>query len=97
MTDKTRKKYSAQFKEQAVERAEREGFRKAAQDLGVHETILYTWRAKLKQTGIPFEDQKIQAAELARLKRENARLEQECAFLKKAAAYFAKDEKGSTR
>lgn len=42
MTDKTRKKYSAQFKEQAVERAEREGFRKAAQDLGVHETILYT-------------------------------------------------------
>lgn len=97
MTDKTRKKYSAQFKEQAIERAQKEGVRKAAEDLGIHETLLYSWRKKLEQTGVSFEDQKLQAAEMVRLRRENARLEQECAFLKKAAAYFAKEEKGSTR
>jgi hypothetical protein len=37
-----------------------------------------------KQGGL-LEDQKLQQAEMARLKRENARLEEEVAFLKKAA------------
>ena len=36
-----------------------------------------------KQTGIPFEDQKLQAAEMAKLNREVTRLSEECAFLKK--------------
>jgi transposase-like protein len=53
--------------------------------------VLYNWVAKSRQTGQPFEDQKLQHAELARLRRENARLEQELAFVKKAAAYFAKN------
>ena len=85
-----RNKYTAQFKEQALERAGRDGVSKVAQDLGLAESILYNWRAKRRQTGQPFEEQKLQQAELARLKRENARLEEEVAFLKKAAAYFAK-------
>ena len=46
-----------------------------------------------ERTGIPFEDQKIQSAELTRLKRDVARLSEENAFLKKAAAYFAKEPK----
>jgi len=33
--------------------------------------------AKRRQTGQPFEDQKLQQAKMARLKRENARLEEE--------------------
>ena len=33
--------------------------------------------------GQPFAEQKLQQAEMARLKRENARLEEEVAFLKK--------------
>jgi transposase len=41
-------------------------------------------------TGKPVEGQKPQQAELARLERDNARLEGEVASLKKAAAYFAK-------
>jgi transposase len=52
--------------------------------------MLYSWRSKRRQTGRPFEEQKPQQAELARLKRENARLEEEAAFQKKATAYFAK-------
>lgn len=85
-----RNKYTAQFKEQVLERADRDGIPKVAQDLGVAESMLYSWRSKRRQTGQPFEEQKLQQAELSRLKRENARLEEEVAFLKKAAAYFAK-------
>ena len=90
---KQRKKYSTQFKEQAVERANRDGVPKAAKDLGIHECMLYSWRKQLEKTGIPFEDQMNQSAELARLRRENSRLSDEVAFLKKAAAYFAKEPK----
>jgi transposase len=85
-----RNKYTAQFKEQALERADRDGIPKVAQDLGPVESMLYSWRSKRRQTGQPFEEQKLQQAELARLKRENTRLEEEVTFLKKAAAYFAK-------
>ena len=92
-TRSVRNKYTAQFKEQALERAERDGIPKVAQDLGLAEATLYAWRAKRRQTGKPFEDQKLQQAELARLKRENTRLEEEVAFLKKAAAYFARQPK----
>jgi transposase len=90
---KKRQKYSTQFREQAVARAKKEGVAKAAQDLGIHEAMLYSWRKKYETTGISFEDQKIHAAELARLKRDVARLSEENAFLKKAAAYFAKEPK----
>ena len=81
------KRYTAQFKEHALELAGRDGIPKVAQDLGLAEAALYAWRAKRRQTGQPFEDQKLQQAERARLKRDNARLEEEAAFLKKAAAY----------
>jgi transposase len=84
------KRYTAQIKWQALERADRDGIPKVAQDLGLAEATLYTWRAKRRQTGQPFEDQKLQQAELSRLKRDNASLKAEVAFLKKAAAYFAK-------
>jgi transposase len=90
---KKRIKYSPQFKEQAVERAKIAGVSKAAKDLGIPEQMIYSWRKKLKQTGIPFEDKKIQQAELAKLRREVLALSEENDFLKKAAAYFAKEPK----
>lgn len=92
-TPVVRNNYTAQFKEQALARADKDGAPKAAQDLGLAESMLYNWRAKRNQTGRSFEEQKLQQAELVRLKRENARLEEEVAFLKKAAAYFAKQPK----
>jgi len=85
-----RNKYSPQFKEQALERARQDGVPKAAKDLGLASAMLYSWQAKARQTGVPFEEQKLRQAEMARLKRENARLAEEVAFLKKAAAYFAR-------
>jgi transposase len=50
-TPVARNKYTAQFKEQALERADRDGIPKVAQDLGLTESMLYSWRAKRRQTG----------------------------------------------
>jgi transposase len=61
-----RNKYTALFKEQALERAGRDGILKVAQDLGVAESMLYSWRTKRRQTGQSFEEQKLQQAELSR-------------------------------
>jgi transposase-like protein len=87
-TPAVRSQYTAPFKEQALERAERDGIPRVAQDLGLSESMGYSWRAKRRQTGQSCEDQTLQHAEIARLKRENARLEEEVACLNKAAAYL---------
>ena len=88
---KTRQIYSPQFKDQALERAARDGVPQAAKDLGITEGLLYSWRAKRSQGGDSMENQKIQQAEMARLKREVARLQEENSFLKKVATYFTKE------
>lgn len=88
-----RKRYSPQFKDQAVDRAQVEGVPQVAKDLGISESMLYSWRAKQRSSGQSHENQKLQHAELARLKRENARLSEENLFLKKTAKYFAKESK----
>jgi transposase len=87
-----RNKYSAQFKDLAVDRAEKEGVPQVSKDLGIAAAMLYSWQAKKKQSSNSLENQKLQQAEMARLKRECARLSEENAFLKKAAAYFAKEK-----
>jgi transposase len=88
-----KKRYSPQFKDQAVDRAEKDGVAQVAKDLGISESLLYSWRSKKRQGGDTIENQKLQQAETARLKRECERLAEENAFLKKAAAYFAKESK----
>ena len=88
-----RKKYSPQFKDQALERADKDGVPQVAKDLGIAESMLYSWRSKKKQGGTTLEHQKLQQAEMARLKRECARLSEKNAFLKKVAVYFTKEAK----
>lgn len=80
-----RKKYSPQFKDLALERI--------AKDLGLGESLSYSWKSQRNIGGDSIESQKLQQAEIARLKRENASLAEENAFLKKAATYFAKESK----
>ncbi len=89
----TRNRYSPEFKQQALIQADRDGVPAAAKNLGLQESQLYGWRLKAKQEGQSNEEQKLQQSEHARLKREVVRLEEENAFLKKAAAYFAKQPK----
>lgn len=88
-----RKRYSAEFKQQALLRAVKDGVSVAARDLGLPPAQLYAWRGKAQQQGQDAEAQRLMQSEQARLKRELARLEEENAFLKKAAAYFAKQPK----
>lgn len=93
---KPRRKYTAQFKEQALELAKRDGIPKVAKDLDIPSAMLYSWRSAQEKMGNSFEYQKMQQAETARLKREVARLQEENDFLKKAATYFAKESKQGT-
>ena len=85
-----RKRYSAEFKQQALARAAQGGVAMAAKDLGLPEGQLYAWRSKARLISQSSQEQRLEQSEQARLKRELTRLEEENAFLKKAAAYFAK-------
>lgn len=92
VTTSKRRKYSPEFKDQVLARAEREGVPRVAKDLGLPESMIYNWRAKNKLTGQSFENQKLQDAEISKLKRDLARLKMENDFLKKVSAYFAKSQ-----
>ena len=88
-----RTRHSEEYKQHALARAERDGIAAAAQALGLHESPLYTWRARRKLEASGGDEQRLLQSEHARLKREVSRLEEENTFLKKAAAYFAKQPK----
>ena len=92
-TVQSRNKYTPQFKDQALELVKKVGVSQAAKDLGLNECMLYAWRAKRNRGNAPLEVQKLDEAEMARLRRECARLQDENAFLKKVATYFTKESK----
>ena len=95
MARKKHQAYTEEFRREAVDRAAKEGQTTAsvARDLGVSAQQIYT-RLSDKQfntvTGVDYSKQ--ESAELRKLKRRNAELEKELAFVKKAAAYFANQQ-----
>lgn len=50
--NKVRQQYSLQFKDQAVERAVKDGIPRVAKDLGIKESLLYYWRAQKANSAI---------------------------------------------
>ena len=90
---KTRTQYSQNYKDDALTLAERVGFSKAATQLGILESQLYYWKNKLRQQQSSSEREQLLADENARLKRLLAEQAEELAIVKKAAAYFAKNQK----
>ncbi len=98
MTTKTRRQYTDEFKAEAV-RLVRDSARPVAQvarDLGIADHLLYRWRAEQQQAehqGHTRQSMRAEQEELARLRRENATLKQERDFLKRAAAFFAKESR----
>jgi len=92
-----RRKFTREFKLEAVKLIKERGvgYAQASQDLGVHQTVLRNWVKDF--AGDPAQafpghgQQKPEQAEIARLKREVAKLKAERDILKKAAAYFAKE------
>ena len=92
-TQPRRQRFSAQFEQQALLRATTDGVSVTARDLGLQRAQLYAWRCRAQQQGHDAEVERLAQSDLARLRREMARLEEENAFVKKAAAYFAKQPK----
>jgi transposase len=93
----TRKRYSDEFKVEAVKLTETSSATIAtvAKELGVSLATLNEWRARAKRGKLRGPGGKVvsfnDASEMQRLKRENARLQKEVEILKLAAAYFAKE------
>lgn len=92
-----RRKFSREFKLEAVKLVRERGVSaaQAARDLDVHENVLRKW---IKEFGpdptqaFPSHGQmKPEQLEIARLKREVAKLKAERDILKKAAAFFARE------
>ena len=96
MSEKKTKSYTAEFKESAVKLAAEsdQPVTVTARELGVNVNTLHTWMAKYHQTKPAAKarpnDEHVYD-ELKRLRRENAKLKEERAILKKAAAFFAKE------
>ena len=92
---RTRRRFTAEFKAEAVTLLEESGrpLQAVADELGVHANQLRTWRNERLAAGSAeaLARQKAEAAELARLRREVKRLEQENEILKRAAAFFARE------
>ena len=92
-----RKVYSREFKLEAVRLVREQGLSsvKAASDLGISKHTLRSWlhdHDQDPQEAFPGHGvMKPEEAEIARLRREVARLKAERDILKKAAAYFAKE------
>ena len=92
-----RRRFTAEFKMQAVRLAEesRKLPHVIAHELGVTVNVLRRWRAEMRRqepaTEGPSGEALTPEEELRRLRRENAILREEREILKKATAFFAKD------
>ena len=96
MTTVSRRRYSSEFKAQAVALVNTgKPVPEVAQDLEISEGVLYAWvrqengSAQLGSAGLRAVGERSAADELRRLRRENANLKLENDILKKAAVIFA--------
>ena len=102
----TRRVFSAEFKLEALRLAEARQtagvpLTQVARELGITDHLLRTWRRRAAARAgaaprdvFPGEGRlPSDAEELRRLQRELARAQQEIAFLKSAAAYFARESR----
>jgi transposase len=89
-----RRTYTREFKVSAVKLVNEQGYSiaEAAKSLGVDDNSVRGWVAKLSsEAGLAPTGEGAMAAELRRLRKENARLLMEREILKKAAQFFAKE------
>ncbi len=102
MEGKTKRNtYSDEFRAEAVEMANRDGFTKAGKELGIHPTTIRNWSKKLQGPSSPISStSKIKTYE--DLEKENKRLQKELGYLKeinkvlkKSTAIFSSDQMGS--
>jgi transposase len=95
-----RRQYTREFKLEAVRLLNESGRSKAqiARELGIHDSLLKRWKTQLEERpraeAFPGNGN-VSAAEeeVRRLRRENEQLRQERDFLRKTAAYFARESR----
>ena len=91
------KRYSAEFKREAIHRASEEGMtdKAVSDELGISTRQFRRWRDEVEVLGKDAFPGKGQTRndEITTLKRELAQVKKERDFLKEAAAYFAKESK----
>lgn len=98
MSKKPYKQYSHEFKVEAV-RLSKVGDKTAsdvARSLGIRVSQIFKWRKALEAeqaAGGPGKRGRPPSGELETLRRENAKLKEENEILKKAAIYFAREQK----
>ena len=97
MTRKDRKRYSREFKLEAVRMANESGkpVTEVARELDISVHHLYRWRDQAGNEGVivfPGHGKGSSQDELTRLRRENTRLREERDILKKSLIFFAKDD-----
>ncbi len=92
MGKSTNRQYTLEFKEQAVELAQRIGITRASEKLGVNMANVQRWKSKAEKEETPSKKVKVD------LEEENRRLHAEVVELKKinhilksAAAFFSRD------
>src|SRR5512147_3306943 len=93
MASKTRRRFPAEYKTEAVARLSGPGatVTGVAKELGISTAQLKTWWLEREAAGSAeaVARQQAEAAELQRLRRENKRLQEENEILRKASAFFA--------
>jgi len=92
-------RHDKSFKQEAIRLALSgdKSIAQTARDLGIKETLLYSWISEAKKSKAPAPSKEFQNTselidELNRLHKENSRLKEEREILKKAAVFFAKEE-----
>ena len=95
---KSRRQYSDEYKSEAVRLANDSGkpITRVARDLGINANVLHRWMREeheAKASGKTRVGAKAEQEEIGRLRRELARVTQERDFLRRAAAFFAKEHK----
>ena len=95
MAKKKRRKYTKEFKEEAVRLISEEGYSyaEAGRNLGVNPNLLSRWKREFEGIELDPGSAAAMQGELKRLRKENKRLKMEREILKKAAAFFAKEQK----
>jgi putative transposase len=78
-----RRRYTAEYRREALLLADKVGVAVAAKQLGLHESQLYNWRGKDRLERSQSEVEKQQALEIVRLKRQLAEKTEDLAILKK--------------
>ena len=98
----TQKRYSLEFKEEAVARCAKYGTTQTSKELGIHQGTLNRWKHELKER--PEGDASRQKPSYEELEKEVRRLKKEMGYieeinrvLKKSTAIFASSEMGGIK